>query len=156
MIENFEIIPGRGVGNILLGMNKKDVEKILGKPDDIEKMTHDDGGTSSIYYYDDFGLNLSFESEDDFRLSYISFDGEEFHLKNKIKIGESSENLIKICKELSFSEPEVEDMSKEGFPNQISVSFEKENIIFWFTDNVLDEIEIGPFWLDDDSPVWPV
>ncbi len=155
MIESYEIIPGRGVGNILLGMNKKDVEKILGQPDEKEEVTHDEGDTSCTYYYDDLGINLSFESDDDDRLSYISFDGEEFHFKNKIKIGELKANVIKLCKELSFSKPEEEDLSKEGLPNQILVAYEKENMNFWFTDNVLDEIEIGPFWQDDDNPIWP-
>jgi len=155
MIENYKIIPGKGVGNILLGMRRKDVEKILGQPDDKEEITYDDGETSCTYYYFDLQMDLTFESDDDDRLSFISVEGENFNLMDKIKIGESKEKVIQHCKELSFSLPEEEDMSSDDVPNQILVALDNENINFWFTDNKLDEIQIGPFWQDDDTPIWP-
>jgi hypothetical protein len=155
MIKNYEIIPGRGVGNILLGMKMKDVENILGQPDDKEEITYDDGETSCTYYYYDLKMDLTFESDDDNRLSFISVEGEEFNLKGKIKIGETKENVIQYCRELAFSLPEEEDMSSDDVPNQILVALDNENINFWFTDNKLDEIQLGPFWKDDDTPIWP-
>ena len=155
MIQNYEIIPGRGVGNILLGMNKKDVEKILGKPDDQEEINYEDGETSCTYYYYDLKMDLTFESDDDDRLSFISVEGEQFNLKNVIKIGATKEDVINQCKELSFSLPEEEDLSSDDVPNQILVALDNENINFWFTDNTLDEIQIGPFWEDDETPIWP-
>lgn len=156
MLENYEIIPGKGVGNILLGMKRADVEKILGKPDDMEEITYDDGETSITYYYYDLKIDLTFESDDDERLSFISVEGEDFSIKNKIKVGETKENVIALCKSLSFSLPEEEDMSSDEVPDQVLVALDKENINFWFTENVLDEIQIGPFWKDDDTPIWPV
>jgi hypothetical protein len=77
-------------------------------------------------------------------------------LGKKIKIGDTKENVIKFCKALSYSDPEEEDMSNEEDPNQILLTLDNENINLWFTDNLLDEIQIGPFWQDDDTPIWPV
>ncbi|MFN8257458.1 MAG: hypothetical protein U0W24_17315 [Bacteroidales bacterium] len=155
MLQNFEIFPGRGIGNILLGMNRQEVENILGQPDDKEEIEYDDGESSCTYYYFDLKIDLTFESEDNDRLSFISIENSHFKLKNKIKIGETKDNVIKYCKELNFSLPEEEDMSNEDVPDQILLALENENINFWFTDNLLDEIQIGPFWKDDDTPIWP-
>ncbi len=156
MIQNFDIVPGKGVGNILLGMNKKEVEDILKLPDNTEEFTYEDGETSCTYFYDELKLDLTFESDDDDRLSFISIAGEQFTLGKKIKIGDTKENVIKFCKALSYSDPEEEDMSNEEDPNQILLTLDNENINLWFTDNLLDEIQIGPFWQDDDTPIWPV
>jgi hypothetical protein len=156
MIDNYRITPGKGVGNILLGMKQPDVEKIMGKPDDKEVTEYEDGENSCTYYYFDLEIDLTFESDDDYRLSFISIESEKFSIENKIKIGQSKEEVIKYCKELNFSEPILEDISSEEFPNQELISVEKENINFWFTYNALDQVQIGPFWKDDETPIWPV
>jgi hypothetical protein len=155
MIENFNIIPGKGVGNVLLGMKASEVEKILGTPDDKEVLEYDDGENSITLYYFDLQIDLTFESDDDDRLSFISVENEKFSIAGKVKIGQSKEEVKNHCKALSYSEPELEDMSSDDVPNQELLSFDNENINFWFTDNELDEIQIGPFWKDDETPIWP-
>ncbi len=155
MIDSFKILPGKGVGNIRLGMKKEEVEQILGQPNDKEVIEYDDGENSCTYYYFNLEIDLTFESDDDDRLSFISIESEKFSIEDKIKIGQSKEEVIKICHDLKFSEPELEDLSSEEIPNQELLSLDYENINFWFTDNRLDEIQIGPFWKDDETPIWP-
>jgi hypothetical protein len=155
MMENFEIIPGKGVGNILLGMTSAKIEEILGAPDDKEIFEYDDGETSCTYYYFDLDLDLTFESDDDDKLSFISVENEKFSLLNRIKIGQNKEEVIGHAKSLNFCEPELEDLSSEDSPNQELLSYDLQNINFWFTDNRLDEIQFGPFWEDDETPIWP-
>jgi len=155
MIENYKIIPGKGIGNILLGMKAADVEKILGQPDDKEIIEYDDGENSCTLYYFDLEVDLTFESDDNDRLSFISVENEQFSIEGKIKVGQSKDEVKKLCKELGYSEPELEDMSNDEVPNQELLSFDQENINFWFTDDKLDEIQIGPFWKDDETPIWP-
>jgi hypothetical protein len=156
MLENYKIIPGKGIGNILLGMKIADVEKILGQPDDKEVIEYDDGENSCTLYYFDLQVDLTFESDDDDRLSFISVENEQFSLEEKIKIGQSKEEVKSLCKTLNYSQPELEDMSSDEIPNQELLSYDNENINFWFTDDKLDEIQIGPFWKDDETPIWPV
>jgi hypothetical protein len=156
MLDNYEIIPGKGIGNILLGMKIADVEKILGKPDDKEVIEYDDGENSCTLYYFDLQVDLTFESDDDDRLSFISIENEQFSIGGKVKVGQSIDEVKNLCKTLNFGEPELEDMSSDDAPNQKLLSYDDENINFWFTDNSLDEIQIGPYWKDDETPIWPV
>jgi hypothetical protein len=156
MVENYEIIPGKGVGNILLGMTSDEIEKVLGAPDDKEIFEYDDGETSCTYYYFDLDIDLTFESDDDDRLSYISVENEKFSLNNLIRIGQSKEEVMKHAKTLNFCEPGQDDLNTEDTPDQSLLSYEEQNIYFWFTENKLDEIQLGPFWKDDDTPIWPV
>jgi hypothetical protein len=155
MLENYNIFPGKGIGNILLGMIQKEVEKILGPPDDKEIVEYEEGDNSCTFYYLDLEIDLTFESDDDDRLSYVSVFNESFSIENKIKIGQSKEEVIKHCKDLKFSEPELENIPSEDYPNQELLFLDLENISFWFTDNCLDEIQIGPFWQDEETPIWP-
>jgi len=154
-MENKEIILGRGVGSILLGMNRKQVEDILGKPDEIEEVDYDDGGSALTWFYYDLQIDLNFESEDDLRLSFISVENEDFSLQSEIKVGQTKEAVIKACKELGFSNPDIENFSSEDVSNQELIGLEKENVNLWFTDGTLDEIQMGPFWEDDETPIWP-
>ena len=154
-MENKKIIPGRGVGDVLLGMNREQVEKILGKPDEMEEVDYDDGESAITWFYYDLQIDLNFESEDDNRLSFISVENEEFSVGDKLKVGQSKEAALAACKELGFSKPDVENFSSDDVPNQELAGLEKENLNLWFTDGTLDEIQFGPFWKDDETPIWP-
>ena len=155
MINDYAIQIGEGFDQIKLGMTRERVEEILGKPDEVDEITYPDGGESITYSYDEMGFDLTFESENENRLSYISFFDDQFHILEKIKIGLSKEELKKLIKKSGFSKPILEDMSYEEFPDNELMSFDKENLNLWFTQEVLDEIQIGPKWKDDDTPIWP-
>ena len=154
-MKNNEIVPGRGIGEVLLGMTQEQVEKTIGKPDDTEDINYDDGASAVTWFYYDLQIDLNFESEDDLCLSFISAENEEHNINGKIKIGMDKAAVLEACKELDFSTPELEDFSSEDIPNQELVALEKENINLWFTDGNLDEIQFGPFWKDDETPIWP-
>jgi hypothetical protein len=156
MLDNYKIIPGKGIGNILLGMKIADVESILGKPDDKDVMEYDDGEKSCTLSYSDLQVDFTFESDDDDKLSFISIESDKFSIEDKIKIGQSKEKVRELCKALKYSEPELEDVSSDDLPDQELLSLDAENINFWFTNDELDEIQIGPFWKDDETPLWPV
>jgi len=155
MIKNFEIKPGYGFDSIKLGMTREEIVKAIGKPHHTEKTKHDEGGDAETYYYENPDFDLSFESEDGYRLSYISVESTEFHISGKIKMGDSQEAVLAALKELNFDEPLVDEEADPENPNQTMVNLEEENIDLWFNGGILDEIQFGPFWEDDDTPVWP-
>ncbi len=155
MINDYAIQIGRGFDNIKLGMKEPEVKKILGEPEDIDEIVYPDGEMSKTYTYDELGFDLTFESDNDNRLSYISFFANKFHIKGKIKIGIDKDKIKELTKKTDFSEPILEDLSDEEFPDNELMSFDRENLNLWFTQEKLDEIQIGPKWKDDDTPIWP-
>ncbi|NPA35495.1 MAG: hypothetical protein GXO47_01480 [Chlorobi bacterium] len=148
-----KIIPGKGFGKIKFGMTEDEVIDILGKPDEIEVQEMDDNEVVNVYYYDDMGVSLSFDSLEDFRLVEFSFDDNVYTLENNFYPGMSRELFLEHANELG--EYSVEDFSEEDTDVNELYAFEDKNINIWITDGVVDTIQIGPFWNDDDNVNWP-
>lgn len=146
---------GIGFSKIKFGMTEKEVVELLDHPDETEEMRFDDGGKAIIYYYDDLGLSFSFESEEDYRLMEIAFEDEDFSISDILKVGLAKENLPDIFEKLSLSEAEYEDLTNEGFPGREIYTFEEENLNVWVEDGIVSSLQIGPFWIDDDTIKWP-
>jgi hypothetical protein len=155
MIKDYEIKIGKGFDKIKLGMSQDEIKNMLGEPSETEEFSYADGDHSISYYYNDQGFEFTFESDNDYKLSYLAVHSPKFHLQDKIRIGMSKDDLMKSIQDLDLSQPEKEDLSDEDLPNQELYAFDKENINLWFVENMLDEIEIGPIWKDDDTPIWP-
>ncbi|MFO8234714.1 MAG: hypothetical protein R6U04_04820 [Bacteroidales bacterium] len=155
MIKDYEIKLGQGFDKIKFGMTKNEVNQILGEPDETEEFNYADGDHSISYFYKDLGCEITFESEHDYLLSYLAVHSEKFHIQNKIRIGMSKEEALSAVETMNLSKASKQDLSEEDLPEQELYSFDSENINFWFVDNILDEIEIGPFWKDEDTPIWP-
>ena len=155
MIKDYEIKLGKGFDKVKLGMTRDQMNELFGTPEETEEFNYADGDHSISYYYNNLGFEFTFESDNDYLLSYLSVHKKKFHILDKIKIGMNKDQMLKAVKELGFSQPEKEDLTDTDLPNQELFSFDKENINLWFVDDILDEIEIGPYWKDDETPIWP-
>ena len=155
MTKEYEIKLGEGFDKVKLGMKRDEITEMYGPPDETEEFNYADGDHSISYYYTDLGFEFTFESDNDYVLSYLAVHKNKYHINNQIRIGMSKKDLLDAVKKLNFSEPDKEDLSDEDLPNQELFSFDKENINLWFVDDILDEIEIGPYWKDDETPIWP-
>jgi len=155
MINNKEILLGRGVDKLLFGQTRSEVKKILGEPEDIESYSISEEVTSDTFFYDTAGISLTFESDEDYRLTEISIEDDEFHYKNKLKTGLSKDETLNILTEMGLSTPvEDEELAKE-FANQELLSLEEENLNLWFEEKVLRAIHFGPFWTEGNELNWP-
>ncbi len=67
-----EIIPHQGVDELRLGIERGEVELALGPPDKTSRDMHDDGAVSEIWVYRLMRLELSFDSDNEYRLSHIT------------------------------------------------------------------------------------
>jgi hypothetical protein len=155
MIKDYEIKLGQGFDKVKLGMSKENIIELFGDPDETEEFNYADGDHSISYYYNNLGFEFTFESDNDYALSYLAVHKNKFHIKNTLRIGMSKDESLKAIKQLDFSHPDKEDLSDDDLPNQELYSFDKENVNLWFVDDILDEIEIGPYWKDDETPIWP-
>jgi len=154
MFTDNEIIPGKGIDGLKLGMTESMVKSLLGAPDEQEEFTHSDGDEAHSYYYYEWGLDLTFEEDDGYRLSYISIEVDKFAI-NGIKVGMDKNEVLEKTKQLGWEDPLEEDVSTDEIPGNELISYEQKNVNFWFVNQKLDEIQIGPFWKDDETPIWP-
>lgn len=155
MIKNTEIKLGQGLDEIKFGFPTAKVVDMFGEPDHIDEYEHEDGEKTLTYFYYELGIDLVFDSEDDFKLGSISIVNPEFHLKNDLKVGISRDEVIEVAKKLGLSEPEDVAVATEEFPTHSLLSFEKENLDVWFDDGMVSEIDFGPFWQDENTYIWP-
>ncbi len=155
ILSNYEIKPGYGVDVLSFGLKRSKIEEMLGAPDLADVYEYpEEGDCHSLFYYE-LGIDLSFESEDDYRLSLISFESDEYHIAGKIRIGMSKADLLKSLEELNYSKPEMEIVEDDDKAEYELMVLDKESIILWLREDVLAEIQISTFWEDDSTIIWP-
>ena len=67
-----DVVPHRGVDQINLGRNREKIAIDLGTPDKTAQDRHENGEVSEIWIYRLMRLELSFDSEHDYKLSQIT------------------------------------------------------------------------------------
>lgn len=150
------IVEGEGLGQLKFGLNRKDVELILGEPNEIEKFPDTDGNKESTesWHYDDLELSLGFYEEEDWRLVTISITSKDYKFREFTLIGLSKEQLTLKLKEENISDLEFEDWtSAEGVHELLSSETLEMN--FWFEADKLLEVQWGPIFMDDETIEWP-
>jgi len=147
------IVPGVGFDNLKFGMSEEEVVDMLGKPDEIEVQEMEDEELMNIYYYDELGVSVSFDSMADFRLVEMAFDDSRYTMEKNFFPGMSKQLFIEHAEELG--DFEVEDLADEDADVTGLYVFEEKNINVWIKDGVVDTIQIGPFWKDDENVAWP-
>lgn len=149
-----EIILGKGILNVRFGMVQADVEKALGKADEIGEYSLAPDETSITLYYNKRGLSFTFESIDRYKLSYISILDERYHIFQFIRIGLSKKMLLDELNDFNLSKPEFETPNSEDFPTHELIYFPNENLHLWFDNQRISEIQFGPFWEEIRTIVW--
>ncbi len=147
------IVPGVGFDNIKFGMTEDEVMDVLGKPDEIEVQEMEDGESVNICYYDDLGVSMSFDSMEDFKLVEFAFDDSRYTMEKNFFPGMSKELFLEHAGELG--EYYNEDLSGEDADVTELYVFEDKNINVWLREGVVDTIQTGPFWRDDENVSWP-
>ncbi|MCU4175569.1 hypothetical protein [Carboxylicivirga sp. N1Y90] len=149
------ILPHIGFGNVKFGMEEHEVSSLIGDPDETEIQNYGDGGEANVLYYDDLGLSMSFDNEEQFKLVEISFENEAFVLHGTIKVGMLKEDFLKALENLEMGDYDSEKMDDEGFENMEQLTFEKENVNVWIEGDKVSTIQIGPEFVDDETIRWP-
>ncbi|MCT4601437.1 MAG: hypothetical protein N4A59_00865 [Marinifilum sp.] len=149
-----EIILGKGMSGINFGMVQAEVEKILGKADEIGEYSLSPNENSITLFYNTKGLSFTFESADQFKLSYISVYNTAYHIFSFIRIGLSKQMLLDELEHFQLGKPEFEKTDSEEFPTHELIYFPSENLHLWLDEGKISEIQFGPFWEDMKTIVW--
>lgn len=152
-----EIKLGVGLGPIRFGMTKAEVKLILGKPSNAETFSYSDSDEdlTECWDYQDLELSLNFDEEENWKLTMISVTSKFYELEGISLIGLNGEQLLAQLNKLKIGKVEIEDFSEEDvFDNEL-IEIEDKSLSFWLNNDVLDEIQWTPFFIDEDTLNWP-
>ncbi|PCH70351.1 MAG: hypothetical protein COC06_05000 [Bacteroidales bacterium] len=149
-----DIILGKGILGIQFGMIQTQVEKILGNADDIGEYSLSPDEASVTLFYNTKGLSFTFESIDQYKLSYISVLDERYSIFQFIKISLNRRLLMNELEHFQLGEPEFKNAESEEFPTHELIFFPNENLHLWLDNNQISEIQFGPFFEDFKTIVW--
>jgi hypothetical protein len=152
-----EIKPGYGLGNLKFGMSRAEVKLMLGEPSFIDKYSHSDSADdlTESWEYDDLGLSISFDEDENWKLIMISINSDFYELNEVSLIGLKEKELLAKLEAMNLGDLDLEDCSDLGSDEQKVIEVEEKAINFWLIDDALDEIQWSPFFIDDDTIDWP-
>lgn len=148
---NIEI--GKGFGAIQFGMNRDDIKKIAGEPDEVENYDHDevDGGRAEAWHYDEPEISFAFEEFNDWNLTSIAVSSSDFMLEGKQLMGLQVEEVVKILKSLKIGQVDQEDYSSDDSPDLKLVTIDEAGLNLWFDEGILTEIQWSPIWDEEEE-----
>ncbi len=149
------IIPGQGVGSLRFGMSRDDVRKLLGKPDEKEVISEEGEDLSEAWHYDELDLSLSFEEVQYWELVTISVSSAHYQLEGNSLVGLERNKLLDLLKNLGLEPPESEGESTLDHVRHEILYAEEIEVDFWMEDDLVSEVQLGPFWSDEETIEWP-
>ena len=108
---------GHGLGDITFGDSKEKIDHLLGKPTDIDTFNasgEEEGYLTEAWHFDDEEFSLSFDEEDNWRLTTISISSPDAIFNGQQLIGKEMDEVLKFFSSDDFGENELDDLSDEG------------------------------------------
>ena len=148
---NIEIQPFVGFGQIQFGQTIEQVKSLLGEPNNSTKEKHEDGTDDISLLYGEQGVELSFMSEDDFRLGLITCYAPAYTVDGTSYTGLSEEDFKKTA---TFDDLKQDDEFAE--PDTKDYTVESKGLSFWIQDGFVESITLFPEYTEDgEEIVWP-
>lgn len=156
-MDSTEVKLGIGLGNIKFGLTKDELTRLKGNPaekDLYNASGEEDGYLTEAWHYDADEFSVSFDEEDNWKLTTISTSSEDAQLFGEKLIGLNIDEVISRLEKQGLDENELEDLSDENI-NQKLVCYLASSLNLWFENDQLTEIQWGVLWSDEDTPEWP-
>ena len=152
-----EIIPGEGLGALKFGMTRNMVLALIGEPDEKETFSYSETESemTESWEYLELGISLNFDEEDDWKLVLITVYSDYYLFKGEAIVGEGRAFLEEIFDQEGINDVQEEDWSSEESPKHILLESDALSINFWFSKDVLDEVQLSPQFIDDETIKWP-
>ncbi len=148
---------GHGLGDITFGDNKEKIKHLLGEPTEADTFNasgEEDGYLTEAWHFDEDEFSLSFDEEDNWKLTTISISSPEASFNGNQLIGKEMDDVLQFFDKEELGENELDDLSDEGVDQKL-VSFIRASLNLWFEDGKLSEVQWGVLWSDEDTPSWP-
>ena len=155
MLPDYEIVLGRGIGEILFGIPKQEIAEILGAPNEIENPEDPERIDWEIYCYNSINCSFSFDPDNEDRLVEIVVENGYFHIGKKIRVGIRKEDILNLGVELKFGKYVIEDMRTEELPTHELISYDQVGLHLWLDDGFISGIQISPLLNEEGLLIWP-
>ncbi len=147
MKENLKSINlGLGLGDILFGMSREAVRKILGNPTEIDDnpFKEEMGHRTETWHYDALKVSLSFQEPLEWELDTISVTDAFYEINSQSLIGKSLMVVKTALEKMDITDLEMEDHSEGDDVKHTLLSSDSYLSNFWFDNDLLAEIQWGP------------
>jgi hypothetical protein len=148
---NIEILPFVGYGQIKFGQTLEQVKLLLGEPTESTREKHDDGTEDVSLLYGELGVELSFMSEDDFRLGLISCYAPFYTLDGIAYTGMSEADFLKTAE---YDDVKLEDDFTDLKAKDYTI--DSKGLSIWIQDEFVKSITLFPKYVGDSEEIeWP-
>jgi hypothetical protein len=148
---NIDIIPFVGFGQIKFGQTVEEVKTLLGEPTSSTKEEHEDGTDDISLLYGELGVELSFMSEDDYKLGLMTCYAPTFAVDGTSYAGLSEDDFKSTAK---FDDLKQDDEFVELDSKDYTV--DSKGLSFWVQDGFVESITLFPEYSEDgEEIVWP-
>ncbi|MDA8886284.1 hypothetical protein OAD66_00670 [Bacteroidia bacterium] len=147
---NVELTPFVGFGQIKFGQSLEQVKLLLGEATESTREKHEDGTEDVSLLYGELGVELSFMSEDDFRLGLISCYAPTYTVDGQSFNGMSEEDFLK--------EAKFEDLTQADDLSELKAkdyTIDSKGLSVWIQDGFVDSITMFPDHIDENTVAWP-
>jgi hypothetical protein len=154
--QHTDILPGRGLGKLVFGTSREEVIKLLGEPSEKESYSLSDIGDdeTEAWHYDELDLSLSFDEENDWKLSSIAVSSPDYTLDGKSIIGKTKQEVMDAMAGKNWGTPEEDEEVKAENSGNTLMHVDDASMSLWFENDTLSELQIGPFFKND-GILWP-
>lgn len=150
------ILPGKGIEGITLGMSREEVISVLGEPEDTFMDEFEDESDSETFDYSSVEMSFDFGSEDGYKLNTVRSYRKDIRLFDQCIVGLSVDKALALFAKHSHEpEEEVFEFTDDDGVDVISLEFDSLGLTVWFSNDSLDCVQIGTFWEDDETPIYP-
>lgn len=147
---------GQGLGSLKFGSSREQTIEQLGKPSEKDMFSLSDGeeDDSEAWHYDTLDVSLSFDQENDWKLTSIAISSPDYTLNGISLIGKTKDEVLKALENSDLGEVEEDEEIAADNPDSCLLYLDEVTLSLWFDEDVLTELQWGPFH-NNHEIVWP-
>lgn len=147
---------GQGLGSLKFGSSREETQAILGKPSekDMFSLSDDEGDDSEAWHYDTLDISLSFDEENDWKLTSIAISSPEYTLNGMSLIGKTKDEVLNALEDQDWGEIEEDEEIAADNPDSCLLYLDEVTLSLWFDQDILTELQWGPYHRNHEI-IWP-
>lgn len=156
MLNNFEIKPNEGYGNITFGLGIDEFVEKFGEPEEIDNFDEDEELNTTVLHFWKAGFSAFFVGLSTHILAGIEVDNPETTLYGEKIIGKPQDFILNLMTQNGLTAYETESEEDEtGEGSEIRLSYEESMMDFFFREGVLVYMNFGIF-IDEEGKMQSV